>query len=43
MGIYALLAILFLFLFYREIEHGPEFVGSPAGDVLDAPASTHRG
>jgi cytochrome d ubiquinol oxidase subunit I len=24
MGMYALLAILFLFLVYREIEHGPE-------------------
>jgi len=41
MGIYALLAILFLFLIYREIEHGPEFIGSLAGDALDAPAGTH--
>jgi hypothetical protein len=24
MGMYTLLAILFLFLIYREIEHGPE-------------------
>jgi cytochrome d ubiquinol oxidase subunit I len=24
MGVYALLTILFLFLVYREIEHGPE-------------------
>jgi len=24
MGMYGLLAILFLFLVYREIEHGPE-------------------
>jgi cytochrome bd ubiquinol oxidase subunit I len=40
MGIYALLAILFLFLIYREIEHGPEFMGSLAGDALDAPGST---
>ena len=43
MGIYALLAILFLFLIYREIEHGPEFVGSPSGDAQDAAASTNRG
>jgi cytochrome d ubiquinol oxidase subunit I len=43
MGIYALLAILFLFLIYREIEHGPEFAGRPSGDPLDAPVSTHRG
>jgi cytochrome d ubiquinol oxidase subunit I len=27
MGIYALLSILFLFLLYREIEHGPESAG----------------
>ena len=29
MGMYTLLAILFLFLIYREIEHGPE----PAQDA----------
>jgi hypothetical protein len=27
---YTLLAILFLFLIYREIEHGPEPAQSPA-------------
>ena len=30
MGMYTLLAILFLFLIYREIEHGPEPAQSPA-------------
>jgi cytochrome d ubiquinol oxidase subunit I len=30
MGMYTLLAILFLFLVYREIEHGPEPAQSPA-------------
>jgi len=30
MGMYALLAILFLFLIYREIEHGPESAEVPA-------------
>jgi len=30
MGMYALLAILFLFLVYREIEHGPESPEGPA-------------
>jgi cytochrome d ubiquinol oxidase subunit I len=34
MGIYSLLAVLFLFLVYREIEHGPE----PVPDSQPAPA-----
>jgi cytochrome d ubiquinol oxidase subunit I len=39
-GMYALLAILFLFLVYREIEHGPG--GNPAGDSrLPAQAAAH--
>jgi cytochrome d ubiquinol oxidase subunit I len=32
MGMYTVLSILFLFLVYREIEHGP--VGLPSGDKL---------
>ena len=31
MGLYTVLAILFLFLVHREIAHGPEFI--PAADV----------
>jgi len=34
MGMYAILAMLFLFLVYREIEHGPEpLVAIPAGPI----------
>src|SRR5258708_40002884 len=34
MGLYLLLGILFLFLVYREIEHGPEADdGQPTGDA----------
>ena len=36
MGMYALLSILFLFLVYREIEHGPEH---KVGDAHDGSAS----
>jgi len=32
MGMYTLLSILFLFLVYREIDHGPEEIGNAAGD-----------
>jgi cytochrome bd ubiquinol oxidase subunit I len=34
MGMYMVLGILFLFLVRREIEHGPEAVGSPAGESV---------
>ncbi len=30
MGMYTVLSILFLFLMYREIDHGPEAVSSAA-------------
>ncbi|MBZ5593168.1 MAG: cytochrome ubiquinol oxidase subunit I [Acidobacteriia bacterium] len=40
MGMYALLAILFLFLIYRELEHGPESPDDPAGDSVE-PAAAH--
>lgn len=36
MGLYALLAILFLFLTRREIEHGPVPAGAPDGIVHGA-------
>lgn len=36
MGIYAVLAILFLFLMYREIEHGPAHIMSTAPEVKQA-------
>jgi cytochrome d ubiquinol oxidase subunit I len=36
MGMYTLLAILFLFLIYREIEHGPAAVDGVAVDALGA-------
>jgi cytochrome d ubiquinol oxidase subunit I len=34
MGMYTVLAILFLFLVYREIEHGPEPAAAPAAVEL---------
>ena len=37
MGMYTVLSILFLFLVYREIEHGP--VGLPSGDKLTKEAA----
>jgi cytochrome d ubiquinol oxidase subunit I len=36
MGMYTILAILWLFLIYREIEHGPEPVESPRGEEASA-------
>jgi hypothetical protein len=35
MGIYTVLAMLWLFLIYREIEIGPEPEARPRGEVLD--------
>jgi len=39
MGMYTILAILWLFLIYREIEHGPEPVESPRGEEASAVAA----
>jgi cytochrome d ubiquinol oxidase subunit I len=38
MGLYALLSFLFLFLIYREIEHGPESAGNAAHSPDPVPA-----
>ena len=38
MGMYAVLAVLWLFLIYREIEMGPEPGRDGRGDFADAPA-----
>ncbi len=44
MGMYTLLSILFLFLVYREIEHGPEpFAVPEANDISAPPAENYSG
>jgi cytochrome d ubiquinol oxidase subunit I len=39
MGMYAILGILFLFLVYREIEHGPGSDAAPATNAVAVAAA----
>jgi cytochrome d ubiquinol oxidase subunit I len=37
MGLYSLLSVLFLFMIYREVEHGPEPEPAPAPPIVPVP------